>query len=83
MGLQLLLYLWLRKVSLPDITLLPAIARLFDITVDALLSVEQIDKKARYAEYCARCEPLYRTGSSTSVCGNGSGRITNCCGISR
>ncbi len=62
MGLQLLLYLWLRKVSLPDITLLPAIARLFDITVDALLSVEQIDKKARYAECCARCEPLCRAG---------------------
>lgn len=73
---------WENNNSLPDITLLPAIARLFDIAVDALLSVEQIDKKARYAEYCARCEP-FAPESSTSVCGNGSGRITNCRGISR
>lgn len=53
---------WENMVSMPDISLLPAIARFFDITVDALLSVEQIDKKARYAEYCARCEPLWRAG---------------------
>ena len=43
MGLQLLLYLWLRNNSLPDITLLPAIADLFETTIDALMSRERSD----------------------------------------
>jgi transcriptional regulator with XRE-family HTH domain len=41
---------WENGITSPDISLLPAIARYFGITVDALLQAEQLDEKAYFEE---------------------------------
>lgn len=53
---------WENGNSYPDISLLPEIARFFDITVDELLQVEKIDEQKLYAEYRERACKLYRNG---------------------
>lgn len=41
---------WERSDGYPDITMLPALARYFGVTVDALLGVSDADVQARYEE---------------------------------
>lgn len=41
---------WERNEGYPDITLLPALARYFDITVDSLLGVDEIAAQEKYDE---------------------------------
>lgn len=53
---------WENNVSMPDITLLPDIARFFGITVDELLQVECIDEDKLYEEYYNRAAELFRDG---------------------
>ena len=59
MGLQLLLYLWLRNLSYPDITLLPLLAEVLGVTTGELLNGEKnsnvdtettVDNALNYAE---------------------------------
>ncbi len=53
---------WENGVTSPDISLLPDIARYFDITVDQLLQVEQIDADDYFNNCCKEAEQLYRDG---------------------
>ncbi|MCH5347815.1 MAG: helix-turn-helix transcriptional regulator [Oscillospiraceae bacterium] len=53
---------WETGSTMPDITLLPDIARFFDITVDELLCVEAVDKNRLYAEFENKAEKLFRDG---------------------
>ena len=51
---------WENSISMPDITLLPDIARFFGITVDELLSVDKLDEERLYQEYEERACVLFR-----------------------
>lgn len=51
---------WENNISMPDITLLPDIARFFGITVDELLSVEKLDEERLYQEYEEIARELFR-----------------------
>lgn len=51
---------WENGVSMPDISLLPDIARFFGITVDELLCVEKLDEERLYQEYEGRACELFR-----------------------
>ncbi|MCH5194068.1 MAG: helix-turn-helix transcriptional regulator [Oscillospiraceae bacterium] len=53
---------WETGSTMPDITLLPDIARFFGITVDELLCVEAIDKDRLYAEFENKAEKHFRDG---------------------
>lgn len=53
---------WENGATMPDITLLPEIARFFGITVDELLCAEKIDENRLYSEYNARACSLFRDG---------------------
>ena len=50
---------WERGDSYPDITLLPSIASFFDVTVDALLGIDQSKKEDRIQKYINEYELLY------------------------
>lgn len=58
---------WENGVSYPDISLLPDLARFFDVTIDELLQVEKVNEKARYKEYEEQAETLYRDGKIEAV----------------
>ncbi|MBQ6818606.1 MAG: helix-turn-helix transcriptional regulator [Clostridia bacterium] len=53
---------WENGITSPDISLLPDIARFFDITVDQLLQVEQIDADDYFDNCCKQAEQLFRNG---------------------
>lgn len=58
---------WENNISLPDILLLPDIARYFGISIDALLEVEQIDTDRCFEEYRAKAEELFRNGKREEI----------------
>ena len=58
---------WETGSTMPDITLLPDIARFFGITVDELLCVEAIDENRLYTEFESKAEKLFRDGRYSEV----------------
>lgn len=58
---------WETGNAYPDITLLPDIARFFDVSVDELLCVERIDENQLFAEYSRKAEELHRCGKGLEV----------------
>jgi transcriptional regulator with XRE-family HTH domain len=50
---------WERGENAPDIEMLPAIARYFGTTTDALLGVDKVDEEAKIAEYREKWGELY------------------------
>ncbi len=50
---------WERNESYPDITMLPAIAGFFDVTVDSLLGVDLIEKESKIKAYCDEYSRLW------------------------
>lgn len=58
---------WETGSAMPDITLLPDIARFFSVTVDELLCVEAIDQDRLYNEFENKAEKLFRDGKYSEV----------------
>ena len=53
---------WEREEGYPDITLLPAIASYYNVSVDDLLGVGQIEKEKKLKEYKEKDGELFRNG---------------------
>lgn len=55
---------WEREEGYPDITLLPAIASYYNVSVDDLLGVGKIEREKRINEYSKKNTELFRDGKS-------------------
>lgn len=58
---------WETGSAMPDITLLPDIARFFSVTVDEILCVEAIDQDRLYNEFKSKAERLFREGKYSEM----------------
>lgn len=56
---------WEREEGFPDITLLPAIAAYYNVSVDDLLGVGEIRKAERLRKYRSKYSELFREGKSS------------------
>ena len=56
---------WERDEGYPDITLLPAIASYYNVSVDDLLSVGKIEKEKKLREYGDKNAELFRAGKNS------------------
>lgn len=58
---------WERGDTYPDITMLPAIASFFGVTVDSLLGTDRIEKEKQVDEYCKKYSILWSEGRVAEV----------------
>ncbi|MBO5410515.1 MAG: helix-turn-helix domain-containing protein [Clostridia bacterium] len=58
---------WERGDTYPDITMLPAIASFFGVTVDSLLGTDRIEKEKQVDEYCKKYSILWSDGRVAEV----------------
>ncbi len=56
---------WEREEGYPDITLLPAIASYYNVSIDDLLGVGRIEKEKKLREYGDKNAELFRAGRSS------------------
>ena len=56
---------WETDLSLPDITLIPMLANIFDVSADVLLGIDVQNKEKQIDDIIFRAEEYFRTGNDT------------------